>query len=55
MLTIEQCRKHILDIELDDEKIQKIRDYLYALSLEIIRKSIVEYERQKTSKKRIQN
>lgn len=44
MLTIEECKKYILERNLDDSKIEYIRNYLYAIAQEIIRKNIEEYE-----------
>ncbi len=44
MLTIEECKKYILEKHLDDSKIEYIRNYLYAIAQEIIRKNIEEYE-----------
>ena len=45
MITIEQCRKFLASEDLPDERIKEIRDYLYALSKEIIRNNIQNYEK----------
>ena len=44
MLKIEECKKYILEEYLDDSKIEYIRNYLYTIAKEIIRKNIEEYE-----------
>lgn len=43
MLTIEECRKY-LKRDIPDKKVEEMRDYLYALSKEVIRKNVDEYE-----------
>ena len=43
MLTIEECRKY-LKKDISDKKGEEMRDYLYALSKEVIRKNVDEYE-----------
>ena len=43
MLTIEECRKY-LKKDISDKKVEEMRDYLYALSKEVIRKNVDEYE-----------
>lgn len=44
MLSVEECKKHLKDINLSDERIKDIRDYLYALSRETIKNNIDTYE-----------
>lgn len=44
MLSLEQCRKILSEDKLTDSKIAEIRDYLYSLIKEIVRKNIEEYE-----------
>jgi ATP-dependent Zn protease len=44
MLTIQECRKY-LKKDLSDKRIEEIRDYLYALSKEVIRKNVDDYEK----------
>lgn len=43
MLTIQECRKY-LNKDISDKRVEEIRDYLYALSKEIIRKNVDDYE-----------
>jgi hypothetical protein len=44
MLTIQECRKY-LKVDISDKRVEEIRDYLYALSKEIIRKNVDDYEK----------
>lgn len=32
MLTIEECRQHLGDLQLTDEEVERLRDALYAIS-----------------------
>lgn len=43
MLTIQECRKY-LNKDISDKRVEEIRDHLYALSKEIIRKNVDDYE-----------
>lgn len=43
MLTIQECRKY-LKKDISDKRVEEIRDYLYSLSKEIIRKNVDDYE-----------
>lgn len=45
MLKIEKCRKHILEKNLDDSKIEEIRNTLTAIVKDIIKKNIEDYKR----------
>jgi hypothetical protein len=44
MLTIQECRKY-LKKDIPDKRVEEIRDYLYALNKEIIRKNVDDYEK----------
>jgi hypothetical protein len=44
MLTIDECRKILDEYNLPDERIEIIRDYLYAFCKEIIKDNITNYE-----------
>lgn len=54
MITVAECRKYLKDTKLSDARIEQIRDYLYALGREIIKKNIQKYERdiRKTTKRK---
>lgn len=45
MLSVDQCRKVLTGIELTDSEIENIRDYLYSLIRELVRKNLEEYEK----------
>lgn len=44
MLTIDECKKYLTDYNLTDERIETIRDFLYAFCTEIVRNNIQNYE-----------
>lgn len=44
MLKTKECKKYLLEKNLDDSKVEYIRNYLYAIAKEIIRKNIEDYE-----------
>ena len=46
MLTLEECRKHLKDKEVSDERMEEIRAYLYALVEDIVVNNIKTYESQ---------
>lgn len=46
MITITECRKHLKDTKLSDARIEEIRNYIYAIGIEIIRKNIRIYEQE---------
>lgn len=45
MLKIEECRKYLLQKNLDDSKIEELRDTLTSIVREIIKENIESYER----------
>ena len=45
MLKIEECRKYILEKNLDDSKIEEIRNTLTTIVKDIIKRNIESYER----------
>ena len=46
MLSVEQCERYLRDKSLSKERIEVIRDYLYALCEEVIKQSIEQYEQE---------
>jgi predicted transcriptional regulator len=45
MLKVKECKKYILEKNLDDSKIEEIRNTLSAIVKDIIKKNIESYER----------
>ena len=45
MLDLETCKKYLKDKNMSDERIKVIRDFLYAISREIISNNIIKYEK----------
>jgi transcriptional regulator of heat shock response len=44
MLTIQECRRYLKQ-DISDKRVEEIRDYLQALSKEIIKKSVDDYKK----------
>lgn len=44
MVSIETCKKYLEKKNLTDKRIEEIRDYLYAISKEVIKNNIDNYE-----------
>lgn len=44
MISIEKCRKIVGDGNITDEQLEKIREYLYSLTREIINQSVKDYQ-----------
>lgn len=44
MVSLEQCESLLEVKKLDKKRIEEIRDYLYAISREVIRNNISDYE-----------
>jgi len=40
MLSIEECKKHLKDVDLTDEKIGEIRDVLYSFAEDVLDKHL---------------
>ncbi len=45
-MTLEEFKKHFKNKNVNDERIKEIRDYLYAISREIVLNNLNEYEKQ---------
>lgn len=43
-MTLEECKERLLNKNITDERIKEIRDYLYAISTEIVLNNLSEYE-----------
>ena len=46
MLTLEDCKKHLQNKNLNNKRIEEIRDYLYAISKEIVKNNIASYKKE---------
>jgi len=46
LMTLEECKKHLKNKNITDKRIEEIRDYLYAISREIIVSNLNKYEKQ---------
>lgn len=49
MLSVADCRAHLKNSKYNDEEIEKIRDFLYALSTRIIKQTVEENDLKKTT------
>jgi hypothetical protein len=48
MLSVAECRSYLQDSKYSDEEIENIRDFLYAFSTRIIKKTVEENDFKKT-------
>lgn len=49
MLSVADCRAYLINSKYSDEEIENIRDFLYALSTRIIKKTVEENDLKKTT------
>jgi hypothetical protein len=45
MLSIKECEKYLVGKNLNEKRLEEIRDYLYAISKEIVRNNIDNYKK----------